>query len=377
MMKRLLFILFVAGTVGWVIPARAADQIIYISQPKEVYIFLNNVAYARDSITLPASVSVKITLPIQAFENTLILREDGKRIAAFRIRRQDAGVSVEWNSTIGQGTREVTLEYLLSGLSWTPNHDMTIGDAKAETVNFNFYAQIQNSVFKLNDVTTHLIAGQVDVSGQVGQVNAASVNQSIAGYRDDNVGTSSSVGATTIQYIYDVGKLSADSGETLYLNLLASDLPARRVLLWNAPSDQQVSVIYKVRNTSTVPLAAGSVRAYQNGIFIGSDPVETTPIGSEGSITVGKLQDVRTNRAESRTAIEGISIYNTQYKVTLKLENFSKDAVEIDVVDQQNPVGEDFTFSAEPSRETGNLLRWTVTIQPGQTQTIEYQYKTR
>jgi hypothetical protein len=34
-------------------------------------------------------------------------------------------------------------------------------------------------------------------------------------------------------------------------------------------------------------------------------------------------------------------------------------------------------FSSEPARETGNLLRWVATIEPGKTATFTYDYKTR
>jgi hypothetical protein len=377
-MKRYaLFVLLALGLLLGAATAQAADQITYISQPKEVYIFLNNVAYARDQITLPPNVKVKVTLPAQVIENTLIVREGGQRVNTFRLRRGDGGVSLEWNSAGSGDVRPVTLEYLLTGLSWTPTYDMTLGDTKAATVDFNFYAQIQNSVFKLEDVKAHLVAGSVDVSGQVNQPAPASVNQAIAGYERDGSQSTANVGAATIQYIYEAGQLSTDTGETLYLNLLQGSFPARRVLLWNAPSDQQVTVIYKVRNESKLPWAAGSVHNYQNNLFIGSDPVETTPVSGEGSITVGRLQDVRVSRGESRSAISGISLYDTQHAVSLKLENFGPDPLDIEVVDNQNPDGEDFTFSQEPRREPGNLLRWTVTVKPGETVKIDYQYKTR
>ncbi len=184
------------------------------------------------------------------------------------------------------------------------------------------------------------------------------------------------VGAASIQYIYDIGAVTAKTGETVYLNQFESALPARRTLIWNAETDQQASVIYKVRNDSKVPMPEGIVRSYQNGYFIGSDFVEVTPVGSEGSITVGHLQDVRVKRSESQTAITGV-FYSIQHKVELSLTNFSAQTMTIDVVDRQNAYAEELTFSSEPTRETGNLLRWVATIEPGKTVTFTYEYKTR
>jgi len=35
----------------------------------------------------------------------------------------------------------------------------------------------------------------------------------------------------------------------------------------------------------------------------------------------------------------------------------------------------EFEFSSEPQRDAGNLLRWLVTIPPGETITITYRFK--
>ena len=50
-------------------------------------------------------------------------------------------------------------------------------------------------------------------------------------------------------------------------------------------------MIHKVRNTTDLPLAEGIVRVYQDDLFQGSDFIETTPVGSEGSVTIGSLPD--------------------------------------------------------------------------------------
>jgi hypothetical protein len=376
MRKITLLVVIVLSSLAILSPIRAADQITYISQPDEVYVFLNNIAFARDTITLPAGVDVKISLPALIIDNTLVVREDDKRVAQYRLQRTDSGLSLTWVTSSGDAAHKITLEYLLSGLSWTPRYDMWLGDDAATTVDYNFFAEIQNTAFDLEAVTTHLIAGRVDTSQQIDSISQVTTNQMIVGYDDGRSAGDGEVGAASIQYIYDIGAVSAKTGETVYLSQFEDALPARRTLIWNAATDQQVSVIYKVKNDSKVPMPEGTVRSYQNGYFIGSDFVEVTPVGSEGSITVGKLQDVRVKRSESQTAITGV-FYSVQHHVELSLTNFSTQTVTIDVVDFQNEYAEEMTFSAEPTRETGNLLRWTATIEAGQTVTFTYDYKTR
>src|SRR5689334_15655550 len=268
-----------------VTPLRADDQITYISQPDEVYIFLNNIAFARDSITLPAGVNAKVTLPASIFDNTLVVREDDKRASQYRIQRTDTGLSLTWETSGGDAAHKITLEYLLSGLSWTPRYDMQLGEDSATTVDYSFFAEVVNTAFDLDAVTTHLIAGRVDTSQQINDISPATANQMIVGYDNTRAGNGD-VGAASIQYIYDIGAVTATTGETVYLSQFEEALPARRTLIWNAETDQQASVIYKVRNDSKLPMPEGIVRSYQHGYFIGSDFVEVTPVGSEGSITV-------------------------------------------------------------------------------------------
>lgn len=358
-------------------PAQAAEKVSYVSQPDEVYIFLNDIAFAHDAITLPANVDVQVFLPQQMVISTLVVREDGERIQSYRIRQQNGQVILEWSrSEAGEDLREITLEYLFSGLGWTPRYDMWLGEVTDTAVGFDFFAEIRNTALELDDVITHLIAGRVDTSQQVDTLSRITANQYIAGYEESGSVSSGEVGAATIQYIYEPGMMTAAQGDLVYIQLAQNTLPARRLLLWNAAADQQVSSIYKVRNNSNLPLTEGIVRSYQNGIFIGSDFIEITPVGSEGSVTVGKLQDVRVNRSESTTAIQEL-FYDTLYQVELSLENFGTEPLEIEVVDSRRWDGELFVFSNEPEQDANNLLRWTVTIAPGETVTITYEYKTR
>ncbi len=358
-------------------PAQAAEKVSYVSQPDDVYIFLNDIAFAHDAISLPANVDVQVFLPQQMIISTLVVREEGERVTTYRVRQQNGQIVLEWSrAESGEDLREITLEYLFSGLGWTPRYDMWLGDVTDTTVGFDFFAEIRNTALELDDVLTHLIAGRVDTSQQVDTLSRITANQYIAGYEESGSVSSGEVGAATIQYIYEPGMLTAAQGDLVYVQLAQNTLPARRLLLWNAAADQQVSSIYKVRNNSNLPLTEGIVRSYQNGIFIGSDFIEITPVGSEGSITVGKLQDVRVNRSESTTAIQEL-FYDTLYQVELSLENFGTEPLEIEVVDSRRWDGELFVFSTEPEQDANNLLRWTMTIAPGETVTITYEYKTR
>jgi len=368
-MKRLAIVMFLMVVSIAATPALADDQITYISKPDELAIFLNDIAFARDTLTVVGGNDALIVLPPQIFQDTLIVREDAERTTSYRINSNSGQTILYLDSTAV--TRQITLEYLISGLSWQPRYDMWLLD---ETdVHLDFFAEVQNAALSLENVKTTLIAGRVDTSGQIDTVSTITANQYIAGYAD--VDSRTNTGPVTIQHIYDFGMLTSDAGDRVYTSLLQSDFPARRLLIWNASRDIQTTVIYKVSNTSDLPLAEGTVRAYQDGLFVGSDFIEQTPVGSEGSVTVGGLQDVRVNRAQSATqVVKGVFNSDTHYEVTLTLSNFSDSAVDIQVVDSWNTYAQKFIFSQEPERTPDNLFRWDVTIPAGETITITYEY---
>ena len=377
-MKRIGLIFVVMLVLMAVMPLKAADEINYTSQPDDLVVFLNDIALARDEVTLPGGVDVRVILPSQVFPDTLILREDGERVPAYRLSRGNDGLmALSWTSSVTGDTRQVTIDYLLSGVGWSPKYDMWLGDNEAESVQLDFYAQLRNPALALDDVRVKLVAGSVDTAQVLDDLSRVTANQYLAGYEADGAGSFQSfTGTATIQYVYEVGNVTAQQGEVVYTRLQEHEYPARRLHLWNAPASPQVSVIYKVRNDSELPLAEGIVRTYQGDLFLGSDFIELTPIGSEGSVTVGNLRNVRVNRTETVTRIDSNSSRNDDlHEIVLTLENFGDEDVEIEVVDRYPQNAVEFEFAQTPQREGNNVLRWVVTVEAGTTTTLQYTFK--
>jgi hypothetical protein len=375
MSRKLLGALVAAlSAIPLVAAADVDSRISYTSQPDQVAVFLNGVAYARDSLSLPGGVDARIILPDSTYVETLILREDGERVSPYRLDRRSGQLAVQWQSASQSALREVTLEYLLGGVSWTPKYDMWIGAETDETVDLDFFAQIENGALTMAEVETQLVAGRVDPGQMVDAVSQITANQSIAGY-EEPVAMAAPTGSLDVQHVYDVGRVSAEPSDTVFLSMHGGTLPARRLHLWNAQTDDQVSVIYKVLNDSLLPFAEGTAHAYQGGLFIGSDFMELTPVGSEGSVTVGRLPDVRVSRSESSTAIDA-GRYDYLNEVELTISNFGTTSVELEVVDQRRPEAQELQASVEPEETADNLLRWQVTVEPSSTVVISYDYKT-
>ena len=354
--------------------AESDDRMSYTSQPDRLAVFLNNVAYAQDAVSLPGGTDVRVVLPDTVFPDTLILREDGERVPDYRLDRQTGQLAIKWQSATDSALRDVTLEYLLSGVTWRPTYDMWLGADTDETVDLDFFAEIGDNALRLDDVETQLVAGLVDLASAIDVVSELSANQKTAGSFDDSGIVASPAGQVDIQHVYDVGRITAEPGDTVYTQMVGETLPARRLHVWNAQASDQVTVIYKVKNESQEPFAEGVVRSYQDGLFIGSDFIELTPVGSEGSVTVGHLQDVRVKREESRTAID-LGRFDYFHEVELTVENFTPTTVHLDVVDHRRPEAEDLQFSMRPQMETGNLMRWQIAVEPGEEMVTTYEFK--
>ena len=107
---------------------------------------------------------------------------------------------------------------------------------------------------ELDEVETQLVAGMVDLNRPIAPAAELSMNQKLAGFEAaDSLAVSAPVGQVDIQHTYDIGLLTADPGDTIYSQIVGQELPARRLHVWNAQTDQQVTVIYKVKNESDQP----------------------------------------------------------------------------------------------------------------------------
>jgi hypothetical protein len=252
---------------------------------------------------------------------------------------------------------------------------MTVVDN--ENVRLAFFAEVHNSALLLDDTTVYLVAGRVDLSQQIDQTPMVTMNQYAVGYDETSVELPAlGVGSVDLQYIYSLGTISADPGDIVYANLVDETMSARRMVAWNAATDQEVDVIYKVTNDTEIPLAEGIVRTYQDNLFRGSDFIETTPIGSEGSVTVGSMPDVRVRRTQS-SVYQGDALNDYyQHNVALEMHNFSEEDLDLIVLDTWLDGAWEFQYSMEAERQQDNLLRWEVTIPAGESLTITYEFRT-
>jgi hypothetical protein len=391
------------------VPVAGQDQINYISQPDELTVFLNNVVFVRDQLRIPTDSETLIVLPPQVVADTITLQDVSGNLPLYRLSYATGQPVLTVNSMAENASsaaiRDLRLEYItLSGMSWTPIYTLRMNSESLENVELSFFAAIQNDAFTLSDAVIHLAADQVDVIGQPLPPAFVDTNQGFSDMRATATApspiqntpptwTPTPALATPLpdalpgvplplatQSVYHLETLTAQPGETVYAELLEDEFPARQVLLWNAYSDAQARVIYKIRNTSDISFAQGIVRTYQDDLFTGSDEIEYTPPGAEGSVTVGPLRDVRVLRdttemivpSENPNDENGVDL---RVEVMLTLTNFIQTPLELEVTDVFPPQASNFEFSTMPEALGGNILRWLLTLPGAVDTTITYTYR--
>jgi hypothetical protein len=249
---------------------------------------------------------------------------------------------------------------------------MTVIDE--ETVFFNFSAEITDQSLYLEDADVRLVSG-IMITDDTGAYYAQmTVAQNALGYENVSGGITSHE-QISAHHVYDIGQLTVVPGDVVRIAMVSENLDARRIIAWDTEQGERTDVIYKIANTSEVPFAEGMVRTYQDGIYMGSDAIEWTPVGSEGSVTVAGMSDVRVRRQETVQELQKNS-YEYLHEVTLEIGNYSGEDIEITVIDRWPYDATDLSFSMNPERQPGNIFRWDITIPAGSRETITYTFYT-
>lgn len=259
-----------------------------------------------------------------------VLREDGipTRVIFNGIPenlRANPTLSVTVNAD-GAGTRDVTLSYLTTGLSWTADYVAQF-DEKQSALDMQGWVTLNNQTgTSFSNVAPRLVAGHVGSGSASGQRSysyqppnrPAPANRSAgnATDRDQDFPTYSLPQRVTV----------ADK-QTKQVSLLdLSKLKTRKIYAYEAGglSSQQapkhVSVALAFNNSSQA-LPAGTIRVYtrdEQGApkFSGEQKIDHTPANSELIVTLGEAFDVtlQSTLVSSEKMSRGRTRYNMRYE---------------------------------------------------------------
>ncbi len=149
--------------------------------------------------------------------------------------------------------------------------------------------------------------------------------------------------------------------------------------------DTTAYVKAKVKNGSDRPWLRGPTNIFVGGEFVGQGEIQTTGPGGEIGFPLGADENVRLIRTVvPATKREGFFSKDdvTTYATEIQIGNYKKQPITIEVVDQIPKTNhEDVEVKllsttpaslAEPDAD--GVMRWRLTVPPGQTKTIRFSY---
>ena len=365
--------------------------------------FLELYSIASVSVDGPAVLaSRKVEKPVMVFEVTEPPRDGGR----------------------------VRISYLARGLAWAPSYRMELGDGGKLAIRRS--AMVRNELIALQDTEVQLISGFPNI--EFGHVDSAlwggatltaffqqlgqqpgsprgAASQQLVMYNSIAPAAATlpdlqEAGAGDDLHYEAIGKRSLEPGDSLSLDLSATETKCERVVEWVVEDPRDGNGRYrssheepkesndpwdalKFTNPFDFPLTTAPVVITEAGRFRGQSLSQWVNPGQSTCLRVTKALSLQTRSAETEEEgqrevvwVGGNDFRRTKVKGTLELHNFRNKELTLDIragfsgemLDAEGqPVTRlrtDGVTSVNPRRE----LVWTVKLAPGEEKTVNYRY---
>ncbi len=260
-------------------------------------------------------------------------------------------------SISGEGAKNLTLSYLVAGLSWSQVYDLDLADGRIKAWG------IISSFWDFGSVDLSLIVGEprliITSSSKAGNWREVALAVPDAGgsYQSVPLGE---------YHEYHIGQTELRGGEILKLSMFWGEVDLEQFYYWNGG---RVEERFNITNTLTEPLGPGRIEFYRDGRWVGEDALQYTSIGEDSTVTVGCAQDVKVE--------EKVIIWNTGDErdlVTKKIEiNNCKDGEISILVERSLPWNGNLIDSTIKPTVEGKLLIWCLEVD--NVVEITYQYE--
>ncbi len=263
----------------------------------------------------------------------------------------------------GGGARDVTLNYLTTGLQWKADYVARFDEAAGRLAMTGWVTITNQSGVTFSNADTRVVAGDVNLISDL-QNNGYYRPQPPRPTRGNGTEASGAQGLADV-YIYPLPEaVTVANNQTKQVGLIdVADLPATKRYLYvtdgfqtlEEPQGVDVAVLFSNSQASGVgtQLPAGVARVYVNDAsgeprFIGEDQVPHTPTGSDIVITTGDAFDVTVQpRVVSSEAVPSPGIWRsrTRYVVEYTVRNARPGAETVEV--RQRTWGRDTVIESQ------------------------------
>lgn len=317
-------------------------------------------------------------------------------------RRSPLEVEVSYHGKPGAGA-EVTLEYTVTNVSWTPLYDLR-GSAEGGAYYLVSNADIrQTSGEAWEDVSMTLSTARPAVGTAPGtlqpwRVMAGSLTPPAGNTRraggdsraEDNAPSASDAGAalssTTLTVQLPGRETIASDNSDHRVTLKTSKLSATLLHVAIPSLTAQVFLRARLNNGSGMPLLGGKVSVFLDSHFVGTSAFShLAAAGADFDIYLGPDQRLQVKRTLLKGEVEGSGVFSKKVTISnqwqIEIANYSGKSRQLMIYDQ-------FPVSADPSveakflsasralehRDANGLLTWKFEVAQGKREHFDFAY---
>jgi len=284
------------------------------------------------------------------------------------------------------GTHNLLFSYLASGATWQPNYNFEMTGARSGSARLTAFGEVSNYAGEdWKNVVLRLAVGQPNFvrSGIVPyynydfSANAKQGMETAAGAAPSAAPIFSGEEAGTY-YIYTLSEpATLLKNERANLKIFESSLQYDKENVWEGYGSVWQNL--NLKNTAGKPIAAGVMKVFESGAFVGEGSVQYTGEGKEAHVGYATLSQVEIKKETNQTTDKPTADRReTTYVVTMTIENSLKESVPVTLRDSMNYADkvELIESSVPASRLSDNRLEWKVNVPASGKLVVAYTYKT-
>ncbi len=365
---------------------------------------------------------------------------DEKAKRAFTSKR--SSMQLEVQVVAPAGGEKLTVSYLAKGINWAPSYMVDI--TKVDKARISAKAVIINEACDLNSATVQLVTGFphlqfADVVSPLAlKEDLAQFLQSLIrgeserGRRDQEAylmlqqraayeprrggmmmpayGAAEAGKVAEDLFLYPVEKVQLKKGEVGYFPLFSESVPYKHIYQWKIPDyiDEQERYYYdrrrgeerepeeevvwhclRLENTTKVPWTTAPAETVKEGLILGQDTLNYTPVHGETTLRITQALNVKAEQLELETDRdrEALRLYGDFFDLVtvegkLSVTNFQDKIISLEItktlsgeVKSMQPEAKIEKLARGLRRVNGvSKLIWTIDLQPAEQKQLSYTY---
>lgn len=354
--------------------------------------------------------------------------------------RKNKSMQLDVRLNAPAGGEKLIVSYLAKGITWAPSYMVDIADSNKARISAQ--AAVINEACDLNDVTVQLVTGfpnlqfadvvsplalkedlaqflQALIRGQSERgrapvmANVMAQSMEYGGRAGGEImpayGAAEAGKVAEDLFVYPVRKVNLAKGQVGYLPLFTESVPYKHIYQWNIPDyineeerysydrrreggeqKEEVWHCLRLENTTKVPWTTAPAETFQDGLILGQDTLNYTPVSGQATLRITQAVNVKAEQRELETdrKRDALQLYGDHFDLItvegkLSVSNFQQKAVTVEITKTLS--GE--VKSSQPEAKTESLakglrrmnalrkLTWTIELGPQETKPLSYVYE--